>query len=144
MLTSMAEAVMRIWVYLALLLAAAPVTLQAQCTPAAAVQIAIDQLPTQSPDETGWAFQQKYDAAVEALRVRFPGDLFVERTYVQSKYRKADKDKVIAEYKSRHEKNPGDVVLTYLYAISLEGRASPESIKLFEASLARAPQFPWP
>jgi len=135
---------MRIWVYLALLLAAAPVTLQAQCTPAAAVQIAIDQLPTQSPDETGWAFQQKYDAAVEALRVRFPGDLFVERTYVQSKYRKADKDKVIAEYKSRHEKNPGDVVLTYLYAISLEGRASPESIKLFEASLARAPQFPWP
>lgn len=135
---------MRIWVLLALLLAAAPATIRAQCTPAAAVQKAIDELPTQSPDETEWAFQQKHDAAIEALLVRFPGDLFVARTYIQSKYRKADKDKVIAEYKARHEKSPDDPVLTYLYAMALEGRESPESIKLFEATLAKSPQFPWP
>lgn len=135
---------MRISVFFALLLAAAPGSTRAQCTPSPAVQTALDELPTQSPDETEWAFRQKHDAAIQTLLARFPGDLFVERSYIQSAYRKADKDRVIAEYKARHEKNPDDPVVTYLYAIAIEGRQSPESIKLFESALVKAPQFPWP
>ena len=135
---------MRIWLSLALFLAAAPGIIRAQCAPSAAVQTAIDELPAQSADETDWAFEQKHDAAIQALRQRFPGDVFVERTYIQSKYRQADRDKVMAEFKALHEKSPDNPVLTYLYATSLEGHDSPQSIKLFEAALAHSPQFPWP
>jgi hypothetical protein len=116
----------------------------AQCNPSAAVQTAIDELPAQSADETSWSFQQKHDAAVQALIARFPGDMFVERTYIQGAWRKPDKDKVIAEYMARHEKNPDGPVVSYLYGIALEGRQSAESIKLFESALAKAPDFPWP
>jgi hypothetical protein len=135
---------MRISFLLALLLGALPATIRAQCTPATAVQTALDQLPNQSADETEWEFRQKHDAAIQALLARFPSDLFVQRSYVESMYRHADQDKVIAEYKARHEKNPDDPVLTYLLGTALMGRQSPESTKLFESALAKSPKFPWP
>src|SRR5579862_1121731 len=134
---------MRISALLVLLLAAVPGGIMAQCNPTPAVQTAIDSLPTQSADETDWQFRQKHDAAIDALLKQFPGDFFVERTYIESKWRYDEKDKVIAEYKARHEKNPDDPVAGYLYAVALEGRQSRESIKLLDAALVKSPRFPW-
>jgi hypothetical protein len=84
---------MRITVLPALFLAFIPATIQAQCTPQAPVQTALDGLPIQTPDETDWTFRQKYDAAIQALRARFPGNLFVEHTYIRTMWRHADKDR---------------------------------------------------
>jgi len=131
---------MRISNFLGLLLAAAPSVIQAQCTPSAAVQAAIDELPTRFTRAT-W---QKYDAALKALRARFPSDLFVQRLFIKEPMRGFGDDKVLAEYKTLHDKNPDDPLLAYLYGLALLGRQSGESIKLFEGALAKSPGFPWP
>jgi len=139
---------MRIYVLFALFLAVLPIRMPAQptdwCTPSTAVKAALDELPTQSPTETRWEFQQKYSAAIQALLTRFPGDLFVQKIYIRSMYRRADKDKVIAEYKARYEHSPDDPVVAYLYNMALEGRQSAEAIKMLNATLIKNPQFPWP
>jgi predicted Zn-dependent protease len=98
----------------------------------------------QSPTETRWEFQQKRGAAIQELLTRFPGDLFVQKIYIRSMYRRADKDKVIAEYKARYEHSPNDPVVAYLYNMALEGRQSAEAIKILETALSKSPQFPWP
>jgi hypothetical protein len=131
---------MRISAFLALLLAASPGIILAQCTPSAAVQTAIDELPIGFIRST-W---QKYDEDLRALRTRFPQDLFVQRKFIQRSRRKFGDDKVLAEYKGLHDKNPDDPVPAYLYGLALEGRQSGESIKLFEDALAKSPGFPWP
>jgi len=139
---------MRISVVLALLLAALPASVPGQttdwCTPSTPVKAALDQLPATLPSETEWEYQQKHKAAIHELLTRFPGDLFVERAYIDSMYRSADKDKVIAEYKVRFEHSPDDPVAAYLYAVTLEGRQSAEAIKILNATLTKSPHFPWP
>ena len=138
---------MRISVLLALLLAALPARMPAEttdwCSPSTAVKAALDQLPTQSPADTEWEFHQKHSTAIQELLTRFPGDLFVQRAYVESMYRRADKDKVIAEYKSRYERSPDDPAVAYLYAMAIDGRESADAIKILDAALRKAPQFPW-
>ncbi|MDR3703739.1 MAG: hypothetical protein P4L56_29085 [Candidatus Sulfopaludibacter sp.] len=131
---------MRISAFLALLLAVSPGIIQAQCSPSPAVQTAIDELPTRFTRST-W---QKYDEDLRALRARFPQDLFVQRKFIQRSRRKFGDDKVLAEYKARHDKQPDDPVSAYLYALALEGRQSGESIKIFKDALAKSPGFPWP
>ena len=139
---------MRIFLLFALFLAVLPTRMPALstdwCVPSPAVKAALNQLPTQSPTETRWEFQQKYSAAIQALLTRFPGDLFVQKIYIRSMYRRADKDKVIAEYKARYEHSPDDPVVAYLYNMALEGRQSAEAIKILETALSKSPQFPWP
>ena len=139
---------MRIAVLLALLLAALPACVPAQttdwCSPSTAVKAALDQLPIQSPAETGWEFHQKHSAAIQELLTRFPGDLFVQREYVEAMWRRTDKDKAIAEYKARYEQRPDDPVVAYLYALTLRGRQSAEAIKILDTTVKKAPQFPWP
>ena len=119
---------MRIGLLFALSLAVLPAQTPAQpadwCSPSAAVKAALDQLPEQSPAETRWDFQQKRSAAIQDLLTRFPGDLFVQKTYIRSMQRPADKDKVIAEYKARYDRNPDDPAVAYLYNMALEGRQS--------------------
>ena len=139
---------MRIGLLFALSLAVLPAQTPAQpadwCSPSAAVKAALDQLPEQSPAETRWDFQQKRSAAIQDLLTRFPGDLFVQKTYIRSMQRPADKDKVIAEYKARYDRNPDDPAVAYLYNMALEGRQSSEAIRILHADLVKNPQFPWP
>jgi len=139
---------MRISVLFALFLAVLATRMPALstdwCVPSPAVKAALDQLPTTLPADMDWQYQQKHIAAVQELLTRFPGDLFVERTYIASMYRRADKDKVIAEHKARYEHIPDDPVVAYLYAVTLEGRRSPEAIKILDAVIHKNPQFPWP
>lgn len=133
---------MRISASLALLLAASPGILEAQCTPSAEVQAAIGQLPT--PASIRRSTWQDYDANLRALHARFPGDLFVQRRFIKGSRRKFGHDEVLAEYKALHDRNPDDPELAYLYGLALEGSQSRESIKLFEDALAKSPGFPWP
>lgn len=139
---------MRIALLIALLLAAVPARAPAQtadwCIPPAAVKAALDRLPATLPEEMQWQYEQKHIAAVQELLTRFPGDLFVQRAYIESMSRRADKDKVIAEYQARYEHSPDDPVAAYLYAVTLEGRRSAEAIKILDATLKKYPQFPWP
>jgi len=142
------EAAMRYGLLFGLLLAALPAQTPARaadwCSPSAAVKAALDQLPEQSATETRWEFQQKRRAAIQDLLTRFPGDLFVQKVYIRSMQRPADKDKVIAEYKARYQSNPDDPAVAYLYNMALEGRQSTEAIKILQAGLVKNPQFPWP
>jgi hypothetical protein len=129
---------------LPLVLVALPAQSAAQCDPAPAVQAALDALPVQSPAETDWQFHQKRLAALRTLLDHYPGDPFIQREYISFMNSPADKEKVIAEYKSRHEKNPDDPRLAALYALALIGRESADAIKLLDGALAKAPDFPAP
>jgi hypothetical protein len=114
------------------------------CGPAPAVKAALDQLPQQTPALTDWQFHEQYAAALQALLRQYPEDVFVQRAYINSMDSRSDKDKVIAEYKARYERNPDNPQSAYLYGLTLVGRQSPEAIKLFSAALKADPKFPWP
>jgi hypothetical protein len=114
------------------------------CGPGPAVKLALDGLPRQTPALTDWQFHEQLAAAIQALLRQYPGDVFVQKAYIRSMNSRSDKDKVIAEYKARHEQNPDNAQLAYLYALTLEGRQSAEAIKLSSGALQRDPTFLWP
>src|SRR5208337_3771368 len=114
------------------------------CGPAPAVKLALDGLPQQTPALTDWQFHGQYAAAIQALLRQYPEDVFVQRAHIGSMYSRSDKDKVIAEYKARHDQNPDNAQVAYLYGMTLVGRQSPEAIKLFSATLKADAKFPWP
>ena len=114
------------------------------CGPAPTVKAALDQLPQQTPAQTDWQFHEQHSAALQALLRQYPEDVFVQRAYIGAMGSRSDKDKVIAEYKARYERNPDNVQLAYLYGMTLLGRQSPEALKLFSAALKADPKFPWP
>jgi hypothetical protein len=116
----------------------------AVCGPAPAVKLALDGLPQQTPAQTDWQFHEQHAAAIQALLRQYPGDAFVQKAYIGSMYGRSDKDKVIAEYKARHDQNPDNAQLAYLYGLTLVGRQSAEAIKLFTGALQKDPNFPWP
>jgi hypothetical protein len=118
--------------------------LEAVCGPAPAVKLALDGLPEQTPALTDWQFHEQHAAAIQALLRQYPGDVFVQKAYIDSMDGRSDKEKVIAEYKARHEQNPDNAQLAYLYGLTLEGRQTPEAIKLFNGALQKDPNFPWP
>jgi hypothetical protein len=111
------------------------------CGPAPAAKAALDQLPQQTPALTDWPFHEQHAAALQALLRQYPDDVFVQRAYINSMYSRSDKDKVIAEYKARYERNPDNPQLAYLYGLTLMGRQSPEAIKLFSSALKQDPKF---
>ncbi len=114
------------------------------CGPPPAVKTALDQLPSiQSPDQTDWQYREKKLARLQALLKQYPGDLFVQRAYIDHMYG-PDRDKVIEDYKARHQQHPNDPQISYLYALTLVARQSPQAIKLFNSALEKAPNFPWP
>lgn len=137
-----------ITLFLAVFLAMTPRLVRAQagevCAPSPPLKAALDALPSQTPADTDWGFHQKLLADIRALLQQYPGDVFVQRRYINAMYRQLDKDEVIAEYKARHEQNPEDAHISYLYGLTLQGRQSGESIKLFDSALEKDPQFLWP
>jgi hypothetical protein len=116
----------------------------AVCGPAPAVKAALDQLPQQTPALTDWQFHEQRAAAIQALLRQYPSDVFVQKAYIDSVGGRLDKDKVIAEYKARHEQNPDNAPSAYLYGLTLVGRQSAEAIKLFNSALQKDSNFPWP
>jgi hypothetical protein len=106
--------------------------------------LALDGLSQQTPALTDWQFHEQHAAAIQALLRQYPGDVFVQKAYISSMGGRTDKDKVIAEYKARHEQNPDNAQLAYLYGLTLVGRQSPEAIKLFTGALQKDRNFPWP
>ena len=114
------------------------------CGPAPAVKAALGQLPEQTPAQTDWQFHEQHAAALHALLRQYPDDVFVQRAYINSMGSRSDKDKVIAEYKARYERNPNNPRAAYLYGLTLIGRQSPEAIKLFSAALKKDPKFERP
>jgi len=125
------------------------------CTPSAAVQAgldALDVLPRQTPDDTEWGFHEKAQAAVKELLRQYPDDVFVQRRYIDTMYARyidaahgrTERSTAIEEYKTKLAANPGSAKLAYLYGVTLIGRRSPESVKLFDTALEKDPKFPWP
>jgi len=116
------------------------------CGPAPEVKAALDQVPHYpSPLQTEWQYFEQQRSVLWPLLQQHPNDVFVLQTYSDSAgITKADRDKLVEEFKSRHEKNPDDPLSSYLYGYLLVGHDSPQAIKLFESALAKAPQFPWP
>ncbi len=131
--------------FLMLLMGLAPRQAWAQsgavCGPAPDVKLAIDALPEQSPAQTDWQYHEQRAAAIQALLHKYSSDVFVEKAYINLMDSRSDKEKVIAEYKARHEQNPDDAKLAYLYGLTLVGRQSPEAIKLFTDALKQDPNF---
>jgi len=113
------------------------------CGPAPAVKAALDRLPQQTPAQTAWEFYQERLAAYQALLRQYPDDVFVQKALIEIT-RWWDREKKTAEYKARHEQNPDDARLAYLYGLTLVGRQTPEAIKLFNAALEKDRAFVLP
>src|SRR5438093_1348250 len=115
------------------------------CAPSPEVKSALDQLP---PYYTGYQSYAHYSeqklGSLRALRHRFPGNLFVERAYIESLKWTPSWDGLIEEYKTLHEQHPDDPLLAYLYGLTLNGLRTPEATALFDAALEKDPRFPWP
>jgi hypothetical protein len=111
------------------------------CGPAPAVKAALDQLPQQTPALRDWQFHEQHAAALQALLRQYPEEVFVQRAYINSMGSRSDREKVIAEYKARYERNPDNPQSAYLYGMTLLGRQSPEAIKLFSAALKEDGKF---
>lgn len=127
----------------------APRVLRAQalgaCGPAAAVKAGLDAIPSrQVPAQTDWQFHEQRLAGIQALMKQYPDDLFVERSYADTTSDFDEWQQVTAEFKAHHEQAPNNPKWAYLYGDALLGRQTPEAIKLFQSSLAKAPDFPWP
>jgi thiol-disulfide isomerase/thioredoxin len=146
-----------LWLSL-LLLAAAALTspnLRAQsadsCSPDPAVRAGLDRLPQfmQNPKLTDWQFYTQRRAGLQALLREYPDNVFVEQAYIRSAATPRQDDivsveaeeKVIDEYKARHDANPESAKLDYLYALTLVGRQTPQAIKLLDAALEKDPAF---
>jgi thiol-disulfide isomerase/thioredoxin len=114
------------------------------CGPAPAVESALDQLPRRQAADTFWQVYQRRLTAIEALERQYPDDVAVQQAYIEFMHRPADRDKVIDEYKLRHEQNPASAELDYLYALTLVGRDTPQAIKLLSSALETDPAFGLP
>jgi hypothetical protein len=121
-------------------------TVQAQtkdwCSASPEIQSALDNLPIRTIQETTWEYQQRRQHALEELLRRYPDEMFVRRAF-NGAQTGAEKDKLVADYKSQHEKHPDDPEIAFLYGLLLEGRNSPEAIKVLEGALAKSPEYPW-
>jgi hypothetical protein len=113
----------------------------AVCGPAPAVKLALDGLPQQTPAQTERQSYEQRSAAIQALLRQYPGDVFVEKAYIGLMSDVSHREKLIAEYKARHEQKPDDAQLSYLYALTLEGRQTPEAIRLLNDALQKNPNF---
>ena len=131
--------------FLALALVAIPHSARAQaasvCGPSPAVKAALDQLPKQTPAQNDWEFHEQYQSALQALWKQYPDDVFVQKAYINWNGGSEDRDKVIAEYRARHEQKPDSVPLQYLYGLTLVGRQTPEAITLLNSALEKDSTF---
>jgi len=114
------------------------------CTPPPAVEAALDAVPLMARDDTEWEFHEKTLAAVQGVLRQYPNDVFVQQRYVDEMRGRTERPKVIEEYRARLAANPDRPTLAYLYGLTLVGRQSAESIKLFDTALEEDPKFPWP
>lgn len=117
----------------------------AVCNPSPEVKAALDQLPSdQTADQTEYQFREARRSAIHALMQRYPNDVFARLTYVAEMLyagTRSDREKVLAEYKALHEQEPDDPYTSYLYAVTLLGRDTPQAIKLLNSALDKAPNF---
>ena len=116
----------------------------AVCGPAPAVKAALDKMPEQTPTQTNWQFHQQHLDALQDLLRQYPGDVFVQKSYIESMRGRSEKDKATAEYKALYEQHPESAPLAYQYGLILEGRQSAEAIKLFKLALQKDPNFALP
>jgi hypothetical protein len=56
-------------------------------------------------------------------------------------YTDSGRIQVMAEYKALHEQRPDGPYPSYLYAVTLLGRDTPQAIKLFNTALENDPSF---
>jgi hypothetical protein len=133
----------------ALLLGVTPNGLLAEdidaCGPSSPVKAALEALPPYAaPDQTERQYREQKLEKIQALIRQYPGDLFVNRAYIEFLSESPDREKVSEHYKELSEKNPNDSGSLYLYGTSLVGRNSPDAIRVFERSIEKDPKFAWP
>ena len=120
------------------------------CAPIPAVKAALDELPSYpTPNQTMPQFRAQKMARIQALLRQYPGDVFVERAYIDFQSWTPERDQVIEHYKGLAGKNPAgknpdDARWLYLYGLTLVGRQSAEAIKLLGSAVAKDPTFAWP
>lgn len=113
------------------------------CAASPEVEAALEQIPAIQPaDESQYQWLVARRTALQNLLRQYPGDVFIERAYIDSmQWYHADALKAAAAYKARHDHEPGNAPLAYLYGRTLVGRNTAQAIKLFDEALEKAPNF---
>jgi hypothetical protein len=115
----------------------------AVCSPSAEVKAALDQVPPhQAANQSKYDFFEARRSAYRALMQRYPGDVFVQSSYIHSmEYTYSGRVQVIGQYKALHEQRPEGPYVSYLYGMTLMGRDTPQALKLFNSTLEKVPNF---
>jgi hypothetical protein len=109
-------------------------------------QTALDQLSEKSRDmkySERLAYQRK---TLEDLLRKYPGEMIVERRYVDVfKYDVPDELPALQrQYWEKAARNPNDPAALYVAGLTLQGRDTPEAIRLMEKAQTLEPAFAWP
>jgi hypothetical protein len=116
------------------------------CDPNPDAQAALDQLSEKSRDvkySERLAYQRK---TLEDLLRKYPGEMIVERRYVDVfKYDVPEELPALQrQYREKAARNPNDPAALYVAGLTLQGRDTPEAIRLMEKAQTLEPAFAWP
>jgi thiol-disulfide isomerase/thioredoxin len=78
---------------------------------------------------------------LEELVRKFPDDIQANRRFQNDA--RVPKGELIARYKKRSDAKPDEALSLYLYGLSLNGRDTPEAMRLFAAALAKDRDLAW-
>ncbi|MGD0778107.1 MAG: hypothetical protein ABSC05_35435 [Candidatus Solibacter sp.] len=116
-----------------------------RCEPSANAQEALDQLSEKSRDmkyAERLAYQRK---ALEELLRKFPGEMAIERRYVDL-FKNDIPDELPAlqkRYRERAAANAKDPAAAYIAGVTLQRYETPEAIRLMESAKKLDPGFGW-
>ena len=114
---------------------------QPLCGPAAGVRTELEKAARPVGDPS--AFEQNV-ASFQALRERYPDDLFVHESYQDAVERHGIEGhlrQLTEEYQALALQHPGDLMYRYLSARSTIGRSTPSAILQMNEILAENPEF---
>jgi thiol-disulfide isomerase/thioredoxin len=116
------------------------------CEASARTQVAIEKArrAAVSGKTVADQFQQRL-AGLHKLIANSPDDFFVRKAWLEDAIQLGSaSEAAVAEQKRLLDEAPNDPARQYLYALSLMGRDTPQSIRLLTRLTADQPQFAWP
>src|SRR5262249_26492617 len=116
------------------------------CEPSASIKEELNKLPKFNEDDSDYKdHRERGMAMLAALAKKYPTDFHVQRRWAEARWyeKKSDRAAIVAEYRTLMDKQPNDVLATYLYASLMVGRNTKEAIEKLNGLAAKTPEFPW-
>lgn len=106
--------------------------------------IAAIQQKTDDPNRPYSEIRRERMEAYAGLMKKFPGNFFVRKAWLESaRLAQQTPEAISNEMRQRTQALPGDAGAAYLYALSLMGKQTTETLRLLDQLKQQQPEFPW-